>query len=258
MLYKEGKPLKEITCPCGLGYWDIFQERFVSGDQIREGAPSRREYETKVKVNLKEGEFEARLREQWIHHFLSCKTKLAIDERAIREGRGDTSSRQKAEAELKEIARGDFKSRGRSQSVHERPLGPVQYDEGESRHRATSQATSREHSSWAAALRPNDSRLPTVAPSDTGQGTRSNIYTLFDRDRPADSVASRYEDDSSTWGARVRGPSTASPQYFLPNDGIREDVLDHHCRRNAFGAGATFQVASKVSINWYQTLEETY
>ena len=154
MLYK-AKPLKDITCPCGLGYWDIFQESFVTGDQVREGAPPRHQYEAKVKAKLKEGELDSRLREQWIRHFFKCKTKLALDEEALRNGTGDPSSRLLAQAELEEIARGDFRSRG----------------------------------------------------------------------------------------------STGLTEYYLPGEGIRQDVLEHHCRdKNTFGSGATVRPVTRVSI----------
>jgi hypothetical protein len=259
MLYQEGKPLKEITCPCGLGYWDIFRERFVSGDQIREGEPSRREYEAKVRAKLKEPEFEARLRQQWIHHFLSCPTKLALDEKAIREGTGDTSSRRKAEAELREIARGDFKSRGGSQSIHERPRGQFRGNEGEWRHRATSQETSRERSSWDAASLPDVSTLPTTTGSEARHAAGSDVYTLFDRHRPAENIVSSYDKGASTVDVRSQGRSTASDRFFLPSDGIRPDVLEHHRKNNIFGTGATFRpYTNSVSLCHLRSLENSH
>jgi hypothetical protein len=252
LLYKEGKPLKEITCPCGLGYWDIFRERFVSGDQIREGEPPRHEYEAKVRAKLKQGEFEARLREQWINHFFSCPTKLAQDEKAIREGTGDTSSRRKAEAELREIARGDFKSRGRSLSVHEGPRRQLQGDEGEWRDRATSPATSSERSFRDTASLSDVSTPLTTTGTDARHTTGSDFYTLFDRHRPAESVASGYDQDASTVGVRTPGPSTALGRFFLPGDGIRQDVLEHHRRSNTFGTGATVQSYTS-SVSFFQS-----
>ena len=254
-LYKEGKPLKDITCPCGLGYWDIFQERFVDGDQIREGARSRNEYEAEVKTSMKKGEFESRLREQWIRHFFRCPTKLALDEKAIREGTGDTSSRLKAEAELDEIARGDFKSRGRSHSIHERQRGQIQHEEGASRYRATSQGTPRDGSSRTVAAAPDESTLPATTGDDIRHAARSDDYTLFGRHRPASSVssslASGYDEEPSARGRASQSSSTGPLQYFLPGEGIRQDVLEHHTssRKNTFGTGATVQsYTNAVSI----------
>jgi hypothetical protein len=248
MLYKEGIPLKDITCPCGLGYWDVFKERFVSGDQIREGARSKDEYEAEVKATLKEGEFESRLRGQWIRHFFGCPKKLALDQKAIREGTGDTSSRLKAEAELEEIARGDFKSRGRSRSIHERRHGLIQHEEGTSRHRATSQGTSHGQTSRTIASMPDDSTLPATAGGDTKHSSRPDDYTLFDRHRPTESVASGWDEESSARGVASQGPNRPI-QYYLPGEGIRHDVLEHHAssRENTFGAGATVQLCT-VSI----------
>ena len=239
-LYKEGKPLKDITCPCGLGYWDVFKERFVSGDQIREGARSKDEYEAEVKATLEEGEFESRLREQWIRHFFKCPTKLDQDQKAIREGTGDTSSRLKAEAELEEIARGDFKSRGRSRSIHERRRGLIQHGEGTSRYRATSQRTSHDQSSRTIAPTPDDSTLPATAGDD---------YKLFDRHRPTESIVSGYDEESSARGVASQGPNNQPLQYYLPGEDIRQDVLEHHAssRKNTFGTGATVQPCT-VSI----------
>jgi hypothetical protein len=251
-LYKEGKPLKDITCPCGLGYWDIFKERFVSGDQIRDGARSKDEYEAEVKATLKEGEFESRLREQWIRHFFRCPTKLALDQKAIQEGTGDTSSRLKAEAELEEIARGDFKSRGRSRSIHERRRGLIKHEEGPSRYRAASQGTSHDQRSRTIALTPNDSTLPATVGGDNRHVPRSDDYALFDKYRPTESVTSGYDEESSAWSVASQGPSDRLLQYFLPGEGIRQDVLEHHASswKNTFGTGATVQpYTNAVSIS---------
>jgi hypothetical protein len=249
-LYKEGKPLKDITCPCGLGYWDVFKDRFVSGDQIREGARSKDEYEAEVKATLEEGEFESKLREQWIRHFFSCPKKLALDQEAIREGRGDTSSRLKAEAELEEIARGDFKSRGRSRPIHEQRRGLIQHGEGTSRYRATSQGTSHDQSSRTIAPTPDDSTLPATAGGGIRHASRSDDYALFDRHRPTESVASGCDEESSARGIASQGPNNRPLQYYLPGEGIRQDVLEHHAsRKNTFGTGATVQSCTNaVSI----------
>lgn len=241
LLYEEGKPLEEITCPCGLGYWDIFRERFVSGDQIRRGELSRREYEAKVRATLDEDEFVATLRKQWIDHFFSCPTKLALDNRAIQEGRGDTSSRRKAEAELREIARGDFKSRGKSLSNYEETRRPARVDAGEWRDRATLQATSRERNTRDVGSLPDVSTSPTRTGTDDRRAPGSDFYTLFERQRPAESVGSDYDKDAPIVGMRPQGPIMASDRFFLPGDGIRPDVLDHYRRNNRFGTDATVQ-----------------
>ena len=248
LLYEEGKPLKEITCPCGLGYWDIFRERFISGDQIRRGELSRGEYEAKVRANLREGEFEATLRKQWIDHFFNCPTKLALDEKAIREGRGDTSSRRKAEAELREIARGDFKSRGKSLSRYEEVRRQAPIDEVEWRDRATSQAPSRDSNTRDERLQPDISTPPTTTGTDDRHAVGSDFYTSFDRHRPADSASSDYDKDAANTGIRPQS------QFFLPGDGIRPDVLEHYRRINKFGTDATAQpYTNSVSCCQYQT-----
>jgi hypothetical protein len=112
MLYKDGMKLKDVTCPCKTGYWDIFRKAFIPGDQVREGRePSRAVYEARVKADLSDQEYEARLREQFIIHFLNCEEKRKLD---ISDPRNDGSTKRRAEAELEEIRNGDFTSRGRS------------------------------------------------------------------------------------------------------------------------------------------------
>jgi hypothetical protein len=254
LLYEEGKPLEDITCPCGLGYWDIFRERFVSGDQIRRGELSQREYEAMVRANLKEDEFKARLRKQWIDHFFSCPKKLALDKQAIREGRGDTSSRRKAEAELREIARGDFKSRGKSLLIYEETRRQAQVDEGEWRDRERSQTTPRERNLRDVGSLPDVSTPPTTTGTGDGLTAGSDFYRLFDRHRPTESVASGYDRDEVIVGMRPQGPGRAPDRFFLPGDGIRPDVVEHYCRINKFGSGATVQpYTSSVSCCQYQT-----
>ena len=114
MLYEEGMELRDVTCPCGCGYWDAFSEAFVSGDQIRHGkAPPRTDYEARVKAKTNPEEYEAMLRKQFIKHFLDCDKKRKLDES---DPSNDGSTRRRAEAELREISNGDFRSRGRTAS----------------------------------------------------------------------------------------------------------------------------------------------
>lgn len=116
ILYEPGVPLEEISCPCGHGYWDVFQERFVSGDQIRaEEAPSKADYEKLVRQSFSPEEYIARMRAQYITHLNSCETKKAKEE-DIRQKGGtvDTSTAERSARELGEIERGDFTSRGLS------------------------------------------------------------------------------------------------------------------------------------------------
>lgn len=114
MLYEEGMELKDVTCPCGCGYWDVFSEAFISGDQVRDGKESSRAaYEAKVKATLSPQEYEARLRRQFIEHFLDCEYKRKLDES---DPANDGSTRRRAEAEVREIDDGDFTSRGRTVS----------------------------------------------------------------------------------------------------------------------------------------------
>jgi len=113
LLYKQGVPLEEVTCPCGHGYWDVFQERFVDGDQIRKGkAPPREKYEAKVKRELSTEEYTVKIRHQWIVHFLDCEIKRKLDKEAKQEGKNDGSTLIRAMTELWEMSQGDYRSRG--------------------------------------------------------------------------------------------------------------------------------------------------
>lgn len=117
-LYEPGKPLQEITCPCGHGYWDIFSETFVTGDRVRAGhAPSKQEYEAKLKDRLSPDEYEAKLREQWIRHFGSCSTHLRTGRVAAQQGRRNRDCSSRAQTELEQIRRGDFVSKGRTNVI---------------------------------------------------------------------------------------------------------------------------------------------
>ena len=117
-LYEPGKPLQEITCPCGHGYWDIFSETFVTGDRVRDGhAPSKREYEAKVMDRMSPDEYEAKLREQWIRHFGSCPTHRATGRTAAQQGQRNRDCSSRAQTELEQIRRGDFVSKGRTNVI---------------------------------------------------------------------------------------------------------------------------------------------
>lgn len=108
--------LRKLTCPCGHGYWDVIQEQFINGERVRQGAaPSRSAYETEARAKLGEVEFEARIREQYIKHFLDCGK--GFDLKNIEKERPSDPIVQRAITEWGEIQRGDFVSRGRSQSV---------------------------------------------------------------------------------------------------------------------------------------------
>lgn len=118
LLYRPEMSLKEITCPCGRGYWDLFQARFVSGDQIRAGeAPPREDYEAQVKKEFKDADqYEAQMRAQYITHFLDCDVKHGRDEELRKAGHTDRSTYHRSIVEIQEILRGDFRSRGSSAS----------------------------------------------------------------------------------------------------------------------------------------------
>jgi len=60
-------------------------------------------------------EYVAIIRRQWIKHFLDCETKEEMDRAATLQGTNDGSTLRRAERELEEISRGDYRSRGRSQ-----------------------------------------------------------------------------------------------------------------------------------------------
>jgi hypothetical protein len=117
-LYEPGKPLQEITCPCGHGYWDIFSETFITGDCVRHGhAPSKREYEAKVKDQMSPDEYKAKLRGQWIRHFGSCPTHLETGRATAQQGRRNRDCSSRAQTELEQIRRGDFVSKGRTNVI---------------------------------------------------------------------------------------------------------------------------------------------
>ena len=138
ILYKSGVPLEEISCPCGHGYWDVFEERFVSGDQVRaEEAPSKAEYEKLVRQSFSPEEYVARMRAQYITHLNNCETKRAKEE-DIRQKGGtvDTSTAERSARELEEIERGDFTSRGLSGG--DRPISTSERSEQEETQKPTS------------------------------------------------------------------------------------------------------------------------
>ena len=107
--------LKKVTCPCGRGFWNVFDEVFVPGDRAAQpGAKSRREYEAQVKSELKADRYEAMLREQFIRHFLKCETGRAVEAKEAQAGRSNTLAKRLGQAELEEIKRRDFSSHGSS------------------------------------------------------------------------------------------------------------------------------------------------
>ena len=113
MLYEVGVNLKDLTCPCGCGFWDCFEKAFVTGDQVRHGkGASRAAHEARVRAEFSPEEYKARLREQFIVHFLKCEKQKQTAANSVK----GASTVRRASAELSEIRKGDFTSQGRTVS----------------------------------------------------------------------------------------------------------------------------------------------
>ena len=105
-------PLKNVSCPCGTGYWNIFREEFINGERVRNGEEDKRSvYEAKTNI-LGAEEVEARLRDQFVEHFSLCPNTASFNMDDLAQENGGYAV-QRAIADWKE-------HRGRSQS-----LGPV-------------------------------------------------------------------------------------------------------------------------------------
>lgn len=211
MLYDPGVPLENVSCKCGQGYWDVFAASFVPGEAVRKGkAPPRKEYEARKRRELSDEEFEARIRHQWIIHFLDCVVKTRWDQKAAREGRNDGTTRRRALTELDEIIRGDYKSRGTSQAL----FSPVP---------VASLVPGGSSSQRPLEMRPHagnvsQDQAPLAKPSSSSQKLRE-------------------------------GTAAARVQYqtlFLPAEDLSWDVLKYHWGKKTYGDWRSLQKHSLV------------
>jgi len=117
LLWQAGVTAQQLSCRCGYGYWDMFQERYVphSGWKIdNDGrALPLKDEEKNTRSKVKPSEFESCMRAQFIIHCLSCTIKRKLDD-ADENTQFDESQLARGFAELLEISRGDFESRGSS------------------------------------------------------------------------------------------------------------------------------------------------
>lgn len=124
-LWRDDVVLEDLSCPCpeGYGYWDIFQERFVSNIRDRTFDTDGRalpmeDLEAEKKQDMSPEKFQASIRAQFIIHCLSCGIRQRIDNGAA-VAAFDTRGLLRALAELLEIAEGDYTSQGRSRTFQE-------------------------------------------------------------------------------------------------------------------------------------------
>jgi hypothetical protein len=224
-IFTDDVQLDKVTCPCGRGYWDIWRAAFVSGDEIRaKKAPPKEEYVARVKANFSPEEYEATIKQQYICHFLDCKEKRVLDDKATREGSNDGSTLRRALTYTWEFERRDFKSNGTSQNFDTNMLKKIW-----SRLRG-SPVTDDD----IRALLPQ--RLSTDARRvDTHDRTSALLTTSGQAARQSSNS------DQTSDLATSTGTESSHRSYFLPSKDIRQDVLDHHCKRGTFGQGATAQ-----------------
>lgn len=227
-IFTDGVRLEKVTCPCGHGYWDIWKAAFVSGDEIRaKKAPPKEEYVARVERAFSPEEYEAKIMQQYVCHFLECKKKRALDDKATREGKNDGSTLRPALTFLWEYDRRDFKSKGTSQHLDTNTLKATW-----SRLRGSS-------------VTEDDIRplLPqksfTVDTKDAGgRDMTSAPLTTFSQVTIArhSSIS-----DQTPRSAAAAGTEGSYRNYFIPQQAIRQDVLDHHCKKGTFGQGAVAQ-----------------
>ena len=271
LLYSPNVPLEDVTCPCGKGYWDVFDERFVDGDQIRRGSASRKEYEAKVRRTLSAERYTAKIRHQWIIHFLDCEIKTRMDKEAKREGRPSGNTMVLALTELYEMSQGDYKSRGTSHSLDRssasQPLR-IQDEQPVSIERPSISRTLTE----PGAQRPSDPTVPAtsygsaVGTLKSGHdqasisGSPLSTYRTSRVDMPVRQRLSSLDEKNSmqTPSTRALGERKSSvssgtakarsQKMFLSGEGIAVDILKHHLGKGRFGRDATMEPYVKVSL----------
>ena len=186
MLYTPGMPLEKVTCPCGMGYWDIFMKRFIDGASVRKGkAAPKKDYEAKIQRSYSAEKYEAILRHQWIVHFLDCEIKAQMDAEETVKGRNDGSTLRLAMAELQEFSSGDYSgSRKRATSA-----GPLE-------------TSSRRHGGLISG------EIPVNAPSSDMR--RGSAAAIFPREQfsPQD-TGERLKEDIKTVEAKPKGKKAA-------------------------------------------------
>jgi hypothetical protein len=257
LLYKEGVRLESVTCPCGRGYWDVFQSAFTDGEKIRSGnAPSRKDYEAKVRNELSAKEYRTRIRHQWIVHFLDCEIKRKLDKKATTEGRNDGSTLRRATNELSEILRGDFDSRGLSQepAVSSAPQAQAKYHVepqrpfGSNITQYSSATSTPGYSSMQSGAYGSTMQPTTVAFATSPSLNRTSSYSSTTY-QPLATSPPRADTTLPIHTTQTRRPtgydprgSTIQPRaktFFLPCEGLELEVLRRYAEKGFFGGVAS-------------------
>jgi hypothetical protein len=221
--------LDQVKCPCGHGYWDVWRAAFVTGDMVRNGsAPPKEDYVARVQANLSKTKYEAKIRRQYIEHFLGCEIKRADDDKVTREGKNDGSSLRRAITEWWEYESGDYGSKGTSKVFDAKTLKKMW-----SQLSGTSKTD-------------DDIRPLLLHRTSTDDRQQSEISrpsvppTASSGDISQRHIPITEQPSSPSTGAG-RGVGKVNPAYFVPGEGLRHDVLKHHCERGMFGSSATVQ-----------------
>ncbi|KIW34620.1 uncharacterized protein PV07_01390 [Cladophialophora immunda] len=244
LLYEPDVPLEDITCPCGKGYWNVFEERFVDGDQVRRGAAARRQYEARVRETLSAEEYTAKIRHQWIVHFLDCEIKRSMDDEAREKGVYSDATMRRALAELYEMSQGDYTSRGTSQT-----LGSP----------SALQALRPQGGDPRLSLMPpgdNDDQADTLeTPVTTARAVRTDHITRQSRFPPGEGKNAggelSYVPGGSRSGARADSTQARPPEFFLPSEGISLEVLKLYHERGVFGRQTSVESHSRDGKEGY-------
>lgn len=206
--YKPGGTAKDLTCPCGYRYWDIFQERFVPNPSARQftedgRALPREAHERDIKDKKSLSEFESSMRIQFFAHCISCGMRRRLDNKEKGDVGFDEQSLLRATAEVLEVAKGDFESRGGSMTMEIVQTSPAARNPvGSSLRSATSAAVlapqtslrrSEQYSSTTSRVpatrnMPEEALLPEL-PSDVAQRSRyltSSLVTNTPAPKPGE------------------------------------------------------------------------
>ena len=277
LLYAPDVPLEEITCPCGMGYWDVFTASFIDGNQIRSGkAISREKYQAKIRSKFSAEEYEARIRHQWIVHFLDCEIKRRLDDQATTDGRNDGSTLRRAATELFEISQGDFTSRGKSKLPARTSSQMPPKDDNQPSSKVGSISASARRSSDRFVTPPlhpettntlsytptfisyptyeDPSRLPATYNSDRSTIPSSLLDTTDPHLAPSSVTSSvtshpMSEAQSRSSGQHIHTERRSSVEkVFIPCEGISWEIIKHHQAKETFGRWQSAEKHVKVRV----------
>ena len=207
-LYSPDTPLDKVTCPCGMGYWDIFKQRFVDGASVRKGKePPREAHEAKVRRTYSPEKYEAILRHQWIVHFLDCEIKTQMDTGESIKGRDDGSVLRLAMTELQEFSFGDYSG---------------------SRRRAASVGS-----------------ITTTSGRHGGRTSSENVFNPQTLDTSRASANPIFPRDTNSRSPRDPVPPQS---HFLPAHLVSLDVLRYHQQKATFGKWKAVEQSTQASF----------